>query len=282
MYSVEFGPVVNMASNMEMSRAFRALREVLLKIYGRYFPSDRFIFSTTHIQDAQIFHGHLDGQQFEVKIVPKMTIDLDELSKDAQTHLSAIMNFFNMVVRSALREKKYQQVGRFPIFFLAEDKIKVDRHNLWAWPGYEVQVKQSEQGIFLNIESRTKFINTDTVLTQFQAAMNYGDREADFFEQFNSSNIDNPRKVVITSHNSKSYQVDGMTDKFSPDTYTFQKRDGTQVTMTKYFHEMYSIKLRPKQPFCTSTTEVKTGYGFQLSYATKLLFPRILLLTPSK
>ena len=67
-------------------------------------------------------------------------------------------------------------------------------------------------------------------------------------EDYNSSNIDKGRKVVITEHNSKSYQVDGMTQDYSPDTCMFTIKDGRSVSMTEYFLERYKINLKPKQP----------------------------------
>lgn len=48
--------------------------------------------------------------------------------------------------------------------------------------------------------------------------------------------MDNKRITVITEHNSKSYQVDGMTDELTPSTYAFMnKQTGQEVTMLKYF-----------------------------------------------
>jgi hypothetical protein len=45
--------------------------------------------------------------------------------------------------------------------------------------------------------------------------------EDEIFGKFDSSNIEQSRKTVITMHNSKSYQVDGMTSEFNPLTYNF-------------------------------------------------------------
>ena len=62
----------------------------------------------------------------------------------------------------------------------------------------------------------TKFITDKTVLEQFYECLDAGEDPKDFMMQFDSSNIENPRKVVICSHNSKSYQVDGMTGDVNP------------------------------------------------------------------
>lgn len=66
-------------------------------------------------------------------------------------------------------------------------------------------MKLTTQGIFLNVDSCTKFVNQVSIYKQLQEDISNGYSEKDFFEKFNSSNIDNKRITVITSHNSKSY-----------------------------------------------------------------------------
>lgn len=66
---------------------------------------------------------------------------------------------------------------------------------------------------------------------------------------FDSSNLDVPRKTVITSYNTKSYQVDGLDFDRNPDTYSFVQANGQKVTMTQYIFAQYKIKIKDtKQP----------------------------------
>lgn len=65
------------------------------------------------------------------------------------------------------------------------------------------------------------------MLDQYYDRTKYGDDPKEIFEEYNSSNIDNPRKTVIASHNSISYQVDGMTNSHSIHTHVFEMKDGT-------------------------------------------------------
>jgi len=101
-------------------------------------------------------------------------------------------------------------------------------------------------GYFMNIDSGTKFVQTVSILKQYNESLDQGFSKKQIFEKYNSSNVDNPRVTVITEHNSKSYQVDGMTDDFSPNTYTFKNKNNEEVSMTKYFFETYKIKLTEK------------------------------------
>lgn len=74
----------------------------------------------------------------------------------------------------------------------------------------------------------------------------FSDRE--IAKKFDSSDINQPRVTVISAHNSKSYQIDGLTYDYQPDTYMFQQKDGSQASMSEYFFKRYNIKLNPKQP----------------------------------
>ena len=55
-------------------------------------------------------------------------------------------------------------MGRLPKFFLATDKKVIDEFNLMMWPGYSPSVKLFTDGIFLNVDTATKFIQGKTVL----------------------------------------------------------------------------------------------------------------------
>ena len=149
-----------------------------------------------------------------------------------------------------MKHKDYQQVGRFPKFFLAKDQrpvTNIDNPKLKYWPGYELTSKATRSGIFLNIDSCTKFIMQDTILEQYIMYLDEGKRAEDFFRSFDSSDPDQPRVTVLLSHNSRIEQVDGMTADYNPETYTF-KNDMTNedISMSQYFHDKYKINLNAK------------------------------------
>jgi len=85
-----------------------------------------------------------------------------------------------------------------------------------------------------------------TVLDMVNEKFNHGYSEGEIFGKYNSSNIDNPRVTVISAHNSKSYQVDGMTTDFTPLTYKFKEKDGREISMSEYFYKRYKINLKDK------------------------------------
>jgi len=69
--------------------------------------------------------------------------------------------------------------------------------------------------------------------------------EAQIAKLFDSSNVDLPRKTVITTYNTKSYQVDGLDFTKNPDTYKFVLTNGPKkgqtMTMYQYILEFHRI-----------------------------------------
>jgi len=84
--------------------------------------------------------------------------------------MNDVLQYFNIVVKNALRQKNYHQVGRFPKFFLSQDQETVEgmsyANRCRKWPGYEVTTKQCTAGIFLNVDACTKFVREQTVLEE--------------------------------------------------------------------------------------------------------------------
>lgn len=79
----------------------------------------------------------------------------------------------------------------------------ISHPRLKYWPGYELTTKATRSGIFLNIDSCTKFLLKDTIWQQYRSHIDEGRRPDEFFRRFDSSNIDQPRVTVLCTHNSR-------------------------------------------------------------------------------
>lgn len=63
------------------------------------------------------------------------------------------------VVKKTLIEHDYKQVGRLPRFFNPKEREPIDEFEIDMWPGYSSEVKFLNDGIFLNVDTATKFIS---------------------------------------------------------------------------------------------------------------------------
>ena len=91
--------------------------------------------------------------------------------------------------------------------------------------------RPSVQGIFLNVDCRTKFIDGETIYETINKQLKDKWTFEEIADIYDSSNINNPRVVVITSHNSRKYQVDGLVTDLNPQTYKFTSKEGKEISM---------------------------------------------------
>ena len=111
------------------------------------------------------------------------------------------------------------------------------------WPGYLTQSRLCADGIFLNVDTATKFIQKRSILDYINFQLHRGFTKERVADEFDSSNVDMKRRTVITSYNIKSYQVDGLDWSISPKTHFFKlKRNNivSEVNMLGYLESQYS------------------------------------------
>lgn len=73
------------------------------------------------------------------------------------------------------------------------------------WPGYLTTTRLLEDGIFLNVDTVSKFIQQRTILDFIQELEANGKTKEYICNLFDSSNPDEPRRTVLTKYNTKSY-----------------------------------------------------------------------------
>jgi hypothetical protein len=145
-----------------------------------------------------------------------------------------------------------------PKFFLKKEKKDIDEYNLEMWPGFEINTKSVTHGLFLNIDTATKFVNKTTMYEYVDNLIREKRwTKSEVIDLFNPA-VSNKRMVVMTSYNSKTYQLDGIDFDKSPATLTFEweqyddltkKKNVVKTNMVEYFNYKYKFKLRdPKEP----------------------------------
>ena len=84
------------------------------------------------------------------------------------------------------------------------------------WPGYIMDVKQVTDGIFVNIDTATKFLSSFTVLDEVEFRRSQWKSNSEIISELIPTEATKKRLVVITSHNSRIHQVDGINFNSSP------------------------------------------------------------------
>ena len=94
-----------------------------------------------------------------VTVSLNQSFSLEEQLPEDKFNNDKILHYILVICKKALIEEKYNQIGRFPRFFNAEDRVKINAHRLEMWPGYSISVKSLADGIFLNVDTMTKFVS---------------------------------------------------------------------------------------------------------------------------
>ncbi|TNV70912.1 hypothetical protein FGO68_gene12174 [Halteria grandinella] len=193
----------------------------------------------------------------------------------AKRNADMIQTFVQAIVKRSLQERDYKQIGRLPKFFNSKEKILAD-FNLQVWPGFSCEVQLVSDGLFLNVDAITKFLRRETILDMIDELYEQGfskeqvsqkltpDFEDDksSFDDTRSENsfAEKSRLVVITSYNSREYQIEGIEWQKNPKVYQFlyNKKDPItgntsliMISLAEYMEERYKIVLKGnelKQP----------------------------------
>ncbi len=81
---------------------------------------------------------------------------------------SDLLTFLNIIIKAGLKCKDFKQIGRLPKFFFPKDARAVEDEPLQMWPGYETATRLLNDGIFLNVDTATKFINTRSIYDEIK------------------------------------------------------------------------------------------------------------------
>lgn len=82
---------------------------------------------------------------------------------------SQLMNtILNNLVKQALRQTKYRQIGKRPQFFDVDNETHLAEAGIRMWSGFKVTSGLTETGITMGIDSVFKFLTTKTVLERIR------------------------------------------------------------------------------------------------------------------
>lgn len=82
-------------------------------------------------------------------------------------------------------------------------------------------VRQVSDGIFVNVDTATKFLQSRTVLDDIYDMRRDRYSTTEIIAMYIPKDPEAKRLVVITLFNSRIYQIDGMTFELTPKTCTF-------------------------------------------------------------
>lgn len=203
-----------------------------------------------------------EGQEF--------TILLKETGRVRYTE-ARFLQVLNLILRNGMRGLNLQLVGRN--FFDANPKVVIDipEFRLQIWPGYDTSIRQHENGLLLNCDTRHKVMRQENVLAIIRECLRTNGGQ---YREAAAKRIIGA--TVLTDYNNATYRISDIDWDQHP-TDTFETRTGP-VTFAAYYETKYNLQIQdPGQPLLVSMASARNIRAGQPEYI--LLVPELCRMT---
>jgi len=78
-----------------------------------------------YFSETQTINANYHGKVFDISIIPITRIDLMDIQPENMKFMQKVLEIFNNIVKEALDQLDYKQIGKFPKFFNVKDKEDV-------------------------------------------------------------------------------------------------------------------------------------------------------------
>ncbi|CDW85355.1 piwi-like protein 1 [Stylonychia lemnae] len=244
-YRLNFAPEPRFSS--EKSSIIKNSKQALETIYGQIYSYGNDLFSIFEVREEQIINSQFKGSQFEVIINYETSFSLSSQDKEHQKYKGKILNFIQVAIKKTLYEFQFKQVGRLPRFYLHTDLQDVANYNLRVWSGYSMAVQSFNDGIFVNIDCATKFVEKSSVLDLIRRLQKDKYSQADIKQELVPKDQNEKGLVVITMYNSKKYQIDDIRFDITPKNHIFEYEIYDPETKQRYKHKSNMVEYMNKK-----------------------------------
>lgn len=113
--------------------------------------------------------------QTQITLKFRKAINLNIPQTEDSEIIKSVDDYLRKVMKRFLESKKYDQLGRLPKFFNTVERFRTEQvfpDIINVWRGYEMNNIKASAGIFLNVDSCTKFLLGDSILDQYRRLQN--------------------------------------------------------------------------------------------------------------
>ena len=223
-------------------------RKMLSILVGLYVQSGRTIFTVASILEN--FHADVKfgAKSYVVSINKEFTSFFTSKNfedSSAEDHL-VIHNLLNNILKRALQDSTYKQIGKLPRFFNLKKQMEVDG-GLIAFPGFKASTYKCSNSTTIVIDNLFKFITSNTCLEKIKE-IRYQNPDGDYWKELVEAEFVN-RSVLVQWGNRRAYIIKRILFDEHPETKKFQTDEGVEWTITEYFQKTYKLTIKSlKQP----------------------------------
>lgn len=133
--------------------------------------------------------------------------------------------------------------GKSKSYFDPINKHVFAKYKLEVWPGYVAAIEQFDGGVFLQLDSSSKVVRSETVLDILADCYK---RNSQSFQEVALKRL--LGRGIITRYNNKTYRVDNVDFDLCPED-TFTDEHGNTRTFVEYYKDHYDLDIKDtKQP----------------------------------
>eukprot|EP00347_Sterkiella_histriomuscorum_P007318 403349409 len=242
-----------------MKSVIKNMTHELKLIYGEHFYFGNKIFALHQVLDEVNMVSQLEEQKFELTIKYADSFSMNQQTPDNIRNNMQVQCFVQNVIKKILFDEKYTQIlgktGRKSSFFLKTDMIPIQKYELEMWQGNIYSVKALQDGIFINVGTATKFINSPTILDVIKNLQKDNCTNQMIHDELIPNFNDEQRLEVSVNYNSRVFEVNDIKFDMSPKThfFTWNLRDPItkeiiqqKTNIVDYMQIKYGIEIAEK------------------------------------
>lgn len=110
--------------------------------------------------------AQLENEKYSLGLKPVRVVDLAALKSNKQDETFMPLNFLNNLMKKFFSALKYVSIGKNGKYFDPKSRRMLSNSQILLFNGYETKFNITENGLYLQVESMTRIVQSRTVLEE--------------------------------------------------------------------------------------------------------------------
>lgn len=155
-----------------------------------------------------------------------------------------IHTLINNILKKALQDSTYKQIGKLPRFFNLKKQMEVDG-GLIAYPGFKASTYKCTNSTTIVIDNLYKFITSNTCLEKINEIRHYNP-DGDHWKELVEAEFVN-KSVLVQWGTRRAYIIKRILFDEHPETKKFVTEAKVEWTISDYFAQTYKLIIKAKK-----------------------------------
>lgn len=165
-----------------------------------------------------------------IKFTKEFELTQEELKGEVSTISkkgNKVTQMINIILKQAVRDLKYVEIGKFSKFFDISKKIELEKTDLIIYKGMQFNTLPTAKNIFLMTDYACRILRKQTAL-QFLGPINS-----------NSESLIVGESVITQYNNFQTYKIDRLDTTKNPRSTFLWSKTNLQISFAEYYKQRY-------------------------------------------